>query len=54
VDELGTFAEIEVIADNEDDNPTTMIEKIAKEIGADGEPILASYLELLLSGRSAE
>ena len=53
VEELGTFAEIEVIAENEADNPTAMIEKIAKEIGADGEPILASYLELLLSGRSA-
>ena len=53
VDELGTFAEIEVIAENEADNPTAVIEKIAKEIGADGEPILASYLELLLSQRSS-
>ncbi|MFA6331445.1 MAG: class IV adenylate cyclase [Methanoregula sp.] len=53
VDELGTFAEIEVIAENEADNPTAMIEKIAQEIGADGEPILASYLELLLTKRSA-
>jgi adenylate cyclase, class 2 len=52
VDELGTFAEIEVIAENETENPTGTIEKIAEEIGADGEPILASYLELLLSKRS--
>jgi adenylate cyclase class 2 len=52
VEELGTFAEIEIIARDETDNPTAMIEKIAKEIGADGEPILASYLELLLDKRS--
>ncbi len=49
VDGLGTFAEIEVIAENETDNPTGLIEKIAKEIGANGEPILASYLEMLLA-----
>ena len=54
VDELGTFAEIEVIAENEAENPTEVIEKIAQEIGADGEPILASYLELLLSKRSSD
>jgi len=51
VDHLGTFAEIEVIAENEDDNPTAIIEKIAKEIGADGEPILESYLEMILDKR---
>ena len=54
VDELGTFAEIEVIAENEADNPTGTIETIAKEIGADGEPILESYLELLLARRSGK
>jgi len=53
VDELGTFAEIEVIVENEHSDPTEQIAKIAKEIGAEGEPILASYLELLLSKRSA-
>jgi adenylate cyclase class 2 len=53
VDELGTFAEIEVITGDEGENPTALIETIAQEIGADGEPILASYLELLLSERSA-
>jgi adenylate cyclase class 2 len=53
VDELGTFAEIEIIIENEDTNPTGQIGRIAKEIGAEGEPILASYLELLLSKRSA-
>ena len=49
VDGLGTYAEIEVIAKDEADNPTAQIEKIAKEIGAEGEPILESYLELLLA-----
>jgi adenylate cyclase, class 2 len=53
VDELGTFVEIEVIAESEDSNAATEIEKISKEIGVHGEPILASYLELLLSKRSA-
>jgi adenylate cyclase, class 2 len=53
VDELGTFAEIEIMVENEDTNPTGQIERIAKEIGAEGEAILASYLELLLSKRSA-
>lgn len=52
VDELGTFAEIEVIVANETDDPSVQIDTIAKEIGADGEPILASYLELLLEKRA--
>jgi adenylate cyclase, class 2 len=54
VDDLGTFAEIEVITENETDNPTALIEKLAKEIGADGEPILESYLEMILDKRSKE
>jgi adenylate cyclase class 2 len=53
VDGLGTFAEIEVIVENESDNPTGQIGKIAKEIGVEGEPILASYLELLLAKKTA-
>jgi len=53
VEGLGTFAEIEVIVENESDNPTGQIEKIAKEIGVEGKPILESYLELLLAKRSA-
>ena len=53
VDELGTFVEIEVMAEDENSNAAVVIEKIAKEIGVSGEPILASYLELLLSKRSA-
>jgi adenylate cyclase class 2 len=54
VEGLGTFAEIEVMTENETDNPTDRIEKIAKEIGVEGEPILASYLELLLAKTSAD
>lgn len=53
VDELGTFAEIEIVAENDDSNASAQIEKISKEMGIQGEPILASYLELLLSKRSA-
>jgi adenylate cyclase class 2 len=53
VNELGTFIEIEIMADNENSNAEARIERIAKEIGVSGEPILASYLELLLSKRSA-
>jgi len=53
VDELGTFVEIEIMADDENSNAAVVIERIAKEIGVSGEPILASYLELLMSKRSA-
>jgi adenylate cyclase, class 2 len=54
VEGLGTFAEIEVITENETDNPTDRIEKIAKEIGVEGEAILESYLELLLEKQSGK
>jgi adenylate cyclase class 2 len=53
VDELGTFAEIEIMADDDNSDATAQIQKISKEMGIQGEPILASYLELLLSKRSA-
>jgi adenylate cyclase, class 2 len=49
VDGLGTFAEIEVITENETDNPTAQIGRIAQAIGVVGEPILESYLEMLLA-----
>jgi adenylate cyclase class 2 len=49
VDGLGTFAEIEVITENEADNPAELIGKIARKIGVNGEPILESYLEMLLA-----
>jgi len=53
VEGLGTFAEIEVMTGNVSDNPTDRIAKIAKEIGVEGEPILESYLELLLAKKPA-
>jgi adenylate cyclase class 2 len=53
VDELGTFVEIEIMTADENSHAALLIESIAKEIGVSGEPILASYLELLLSKRSA-
>lgn len=46
---LGTFAEIEIIAKDENENPSGEIADIARRIGATGEPILESYLELLLA-----
>jgi len=49
VDDLGTFVEIEIIAENENSKASAKITKMAKELGITGEPILASYLELLLS-----
>jgi adenylate cyclase, class 2 len=52
VDELGTFVEIEIMTEADNASATDQIQKIAKEIGVSGEPILASYLELLLSKRS--
>jgi adenylate cyclase class 2 len=53
VEDLGTFVEIEILAEDENSDTAARIEEIAKEIGVCGEPILASYLELLLSKRSA-
>jgi adenylate cyclase class 2 len=52
VEELGTFVEIEVLAEHDDRIAAAQIEEISKEIGVQGEPILASYLELVLSKRS--
>jgi adenylate cyclase class 2 len=51
VESLGTFIEIEVIADTEMQSATETIDKIKKELGISGEAILASYLELLQSRR---
>ncbi len=53
VDGLGTYIEIEVIAKDERDNPTGRIEQVAREIGAEGKPLLESYLELLLNKRKS-
>ena len=53
VDELGTFAEIEVMAGTDAAHASARINTLSQEIGIQGEPILASYLELLLAKRSA-
>jgi adenylate cyclase class 2 len=50
VEHLGTFVEIEVIADTKTKAAQKRIETIKKELGITGEAILASYLELLQSG----
>jgi adenylate cyclase class 2 len=52
VEGLGTFVEIEVLAERNDSVAAAQVKRISKEIGIQGEPILASYLELLLSKRS--
>jgi adenylate cyclase class 2 len=51
VDELGTFVEIEIMTADENSHAASVIQRIAKEIGVSGEPILTSYLELLLAKR---
>lgn len=52
VEGLGTFAEIEVMTEDDAANPASAIERIATEIGVTGEQILESYLEMLLAKKS--
>jgi adenylate cyclase class 2 len=52
VENLGTFVEIEILAEDENSNPAARIEKVAQEICVYGKPILASYLEMLLTKQS--
>ncbi|MFA5347538.1 MAG: class IV adenylate cyclase [Methanoregula sp.] len=52
VEQLGTFVEIEIMAERDDNITSGEIKKVSKEIGVEGEPILASYLELVLAKRS--
>ena len=49
VENLGTFVEIELSSDNEIENAIERINWIAKELDIKEEPILDSYLELLLA-----
>jgi adenylate cyclase class 2 len=51
VEHLGTFVEIEVLADTDPSGAESTIDRIAQELGIVGKPILASYLEQLLSKR---
>ncbi|HXX55640.1 MAG TPA: class IV adenylate cyclase [Methanoregula sp.] len=53
VEELGTFVEIEVMAEDGGPEATARIEKIADEIGVHGRPILMSYLELVMEKRAS-
>jgi adenylate cyclase class 2 len=46
---LGSFVEIEAPGSPVQKNPEEFVREIAKELGVEGEPILSSYLELLLS-----
>jgi len=49
VEGLGTFVEIEIMTDKNGTGAAARIAALAKEMGISGEPILASYLELVLS-----
>jgi adenylate cyclase, class 2 len=48
---LGSFVEIEAPESLGPENPEGFVRAIAKELGIEGEPILSSYLELLLATR---
>ena len=51
VEGLGTFVEIEIMTEENGAGAEAKISTLAKEMGISGEPILASYLELVLSRR---
>jgi len=51
VDGLGTFAEIEVIGEQGDPTAEDRVRELARSLGVTGEPITASYLELVLATR---
>jgi adenylate cyclase, class 2 len=48
VESLGTFAEVEIIGEAGDGEVEERVHAIARSIGITGEPITASYLELVL------
>jgi adenylate cyclase class 2 len=48
---LGNFIEIEAVAMTGRQSPEELVGTIAEELGVKGEPILSSYLELLLATR---
>ncbi|MDD3857980.1 MAG: class IV adenylate cyclase [Methanoculleus sp.] len=49
VEGLGTFAEIEILTEENKEDAADRIGAIAKELGVGGPPIYTSYLEMLLS-----
>jgi len=48
---LGSFVEIEAPGSSMQEDPEEFVRAIAEELGIEGEPILSSYLELLLATR---
>ncbi|KLK87355.1 adenylyl cyclase [Methanoculleus sediminis] len=48
VEGLGTFAEIEILTEKDEEDAAGRIGAVAKELGVDGPPIYTSYLEMLL------
>jgi adenylate cyclase class 2 len=51
---LGSFIEIEAPPDKVNDDPERFVREIALELGIEDEPILLSYLELLLEKAKAQ
>ncbi|MDN7023400.1 class IV adenylate cyclase [Methanoculleus sp. FWC-SCC1] len=49
VDGLGTFIEIEVLAEENEEDAADRVTALAKELGVEGMPLYTSYLELILS-----
>ena len=49
VEGLGTFVEVEIMADGIEGSDSARIDEIAKLIGLEGEHILSSYLEMIES-----
>ena len=49
VQRLGTFIEIEIMAEKEGGDAVARIDAIQKELGVVGDPIIFSYLELLMA-----
>jgi adenylate cyclase class 2 len=54
VESLGTFAEVEIIGQMGDETVEERVHAIARSLGITGEPITASYLELVLGARDGE
>lgn len=49
VEKLGTFIEIEVLAEEDGENAADLVNILAKELGVEGPPLHTSYLEMILS-----
>ncbi len=49
VEGLGTFIEIEVLAEENADEAADRVHALAKKLGVEGEPLYTSYLEMILA-----